>query len=177
MQSEVYLLINAFPMSYKDDIKKHSNEGFLDTHLKETIEEMKISYPFKGVPQELVKNHNGYAVTGGFRRVDNGDPIDGWTGAAHFFDSHEAGSCCFTENNLKAAHGGAELFQELITYDVKNNPTMLYVSGNKLTGYTWHITWYNGYFMRELECANKKFNPDFKEKVIILANKIEENQW
>lgn len=69
----------------KKDMEKHANEDFLDTHLKEHIDEMKIAYSFKGVPQELVKQHNGYAVTGGYRRVENGDPADGWTGAAHFF--------------------------------------------------------------------------------------------
>jgi hypothetical protein len=148
----------------------------VDTELKGHIEEMKMAYTFVGVPHDVIDSDNGVAAYGAYKQIKHGDEGDGWDGAVQFFDNNQVGSCAFYEHNKKLAGTGVKLMEEMVTYDVKNKPTVLLTTGSDLSGYVYKVTWYSLHFERTLECANKNFSPEIKEKVITLANKIEENQ-
>lgn len=148
----------------------------LDTQLKGHINEMKMAYTFVGVPHDIIDSDNGVAAYGAYKQTKYGDEADGWDGVVQFFDNNQVGSCAFFEHNKKLAGTGVKLMEEMVTYDVKNKPTILLTTGSDLSGYVYKVTWYSLYFERTLECANKEFSPMIKEKVIALASKIEENQ-
>ncbi|QMT61866.1 hypothetical protein [Legionella sp. PC997] len=146
------------------------------THIRDSINDLKLAYTFVGVPPEDMNMSIGVAPYGAYKSIKNGDVGDGWDGAVQFFDKTGIGSCAFSEHNRKLSGLGVELIKELVSYDIQNRPTVMLVTGTKESGYVYKIKWYDSTFSRELECANTEFNPQIKEKVIALANRIESYQ-
>ncbi|KTC89125.1 hypothetical protein [Legionella drozanskii] len=146
------------------------------THIRASIDELKIAYTFVGVPIEEMDLNIGVAPYGAYKSLKNGDDGDGWDGAVQFFDKKGIGSCAFTEHNRKLAHSGVELIKELVTYDVHNKPTIVLVKGNKESGFVYKLKWYDNTFSRELECANSEFSQQLRTEIIALANRIESYQ-
>ena len=146
------------------------------THIRGSIDDLKLAYNFVGVPPEDMDLNLGVAPYGAYKSSKNGDDGDGWDGAVQFFDKKDIGSCAFTEHNRRLAHSGVELIKELITYDIHNKPTIVLVKGTKETGFVYKIKWYDNTFSRELECANSDFSQQLRLEVISLANRIESYQ-
>ena len=146
------------------------------THIRSAIGELKMAYTFVGVPEVEMDLNIGVAPYGAYKQKKYGDDADGWDGAVQFFENKNIGSCAFTEHNRKLARGGVEIIKELMSYDVHGKPTILLVQGSKETGFVYKLKWYDTIFNRELECANAKFSPELRTKVIELANRIESYQ-
>jgi len=146
------------------------------THLRPSINELKLAYTFVGVPESDMDKSIGISPYGVYKQIKNGDDGDGWDGAVQFFDKNGVGSCAFTEHNRKLAHSGVELIKELVSYEVDNKPTILLIKGTKETGYIYKLKWYDATFSRELECANSDYSPKLRADVIELANRIEAYQ-
>ncbi len=159
-------------MNFNDRFKAVQSIDPQNEDLKKDIGEIKMAYTFAGVPTSLVNESYGYAPFGAYKEIKNGDEGDGWDGAVQFFKSAQ-GVCAYTEQNLKLAHGGVELIEELTTYDVNHKPTVVLVSGNKASGYTYKISWYDNTFAKELECASQQYSSSLKQSVINMANNID----
>jgi hypothetical protein len=143
------------------------------THMRVSSDELKLAYTFVGVPPAEMDLNIGVAPYGAYKEVKNGEGGDGWDGAVQFFDKNGIGSCAFTEHNRRLARSGVELIKELITYDVRNKPTIVLVKGTKETGFIYKLKWYDTTFSRELECANLEFSPKLRMEVIELAKRID----
>lgn len=159
--------------------QKEKYKGVLSaesTHMRDFSDELKLAYTFVGVPPEDMDMNIGVAPYGAYKSVKNGDDADGWDGAVQFFDKNGIGVCAFSEHNRKLTGLGIELIKELVSYDIQSRPTVILVKGTKESGYVYKIKWYDPTFSRELECANRKFSPQIKEKVIALASRIESYQ-
>lgn len=146
------------------------------THLRLVISDLKMAYLFVGIPLSDVDKNIGFAPYGAYKQIKNGDDGDGWDGAIQFFEKNGIGTCEFKEHNLKLAHGGVELIQELVSYDVFGKPTVVLTTGNENTGFLYQISWYDNTFARELSCAASKFSKTIKNNVLELAKTIEKFQ-
>ena len=152
------------------------NERVTSTHLRQNIEDLKLAFDFKGVPQgnTLSAGGNitllGVAPQGGFH-----DDKGGWSGAAQYFDAKNIGSCSYGVMNVAASNTAAELAIEDVTYSVSNKATIITVEGNKGSGFLYKVDWYDDKNFHELECANLKYSADTTNAVIALANQIDAN--
>lgn len=144
-----------------------------DTHMRTSCDELKMAYTFMGVPKEAMTLNIGVAPYGAYKSIKNGDDGDGWDGAVQFFEKDGIGTCAFTEHNRRLAKSGVELIKELVTYDVRNKPTVLLIKGSTETGFDYKVKWYDNTFSRELECTNMDYSQDLTNAVIELANKID----
>ncbi|HHF7373992.1 hypothetical protein [Legionella bozemanae] len=158
-------------------IKKYKDTfSPISTHIRMSIDEIKLAYTFLGVPETDRNLTIGVAPFGAYKQVKNGDKGDGWDGAVQFFEKDGIGSCAYYEHNRILAQSGVELIKELVTYDVDNKPTIVLVKGTEQTGFVYKLKWYDQTFSRELECANTKFSSQIRSEVINLANRIENYQ-
>jgi len=149
------------------------NNRETSTHLRQHIEDLKLAFKFKGVPEGNALGAGnitllGVAPQGGFHE-DKG----GWSGAAQYFDVKNIGSCSYGVMNVAASNTAAELAMEDVTYIVSNKPTILTVEGNKASGFLYKVDWYDENNFHELECANIKYSSEINNAVIQLANKID----
>lgn len=163
-------LMNAKVEAEKDFKKNAHNFKHESTHLRRSIEELKMAYTFVGVPTDVVAENIGFSPYLTYRKKQ------GWVGAAQFFKSKEAGVCVFSENNTKLSHGSVIIAKEDVTDGVQGKITTVEVSGTPQDGFTYTVEWFTDSFFRTLECANQDFSPELKEKVVSLANEIEEFQ-
>lgn len=166
-----------FPKTAKYQYQKYQNElSQGSTHLRHMIDELKMAYTFVGVPVSDMDVNIGVAPYGAYKQVKYGDENDGWDGAVQFFVKRGIGVCEFKEHNIKLAHGGVELIQELVSDEIFGKPTVLLTKGNNDTGFLYQVSWYNNIFARELSCASPDFSGSIKNDVIELAKRIESNQ-
>jgi hypothetical protein len=154
-----------------------TNERDQSTHLRKQVNDLKLAFKFKGVPEgnTLAAGGNitilGVAPKGGFHQ-DKG----GWSGAGQFFDAKNIGSCAYSVMNVKASNTAARLAMEDVTYSVNNKVTISFVEGNKNSGFIYKVEWYDDITFHELECANMKYSEDMTKTVIALANQIDTYQ-
>lgn len=166
-----------FKETAKYQFKKYKKEfAPRSTHLRHNISELKMAYTFVGVPDSLMDKNIGVAPYGAYKQTKQGDKADGWDGAVQFFEKKNIGSCEFKEHNLKLAHGGVELIQELVSEEVNGKPTVILTKGNKDTGFLYQVSWYDNNFSREISCASHDFSNVIKNNVVELAKLIEKFQ-
>lgn len=166
-----------FKQSAKYQYKKHYGEiSPTSTNLRMDLSDLKMAYTFLGVPESAIDNNIGFAPYGAYKQIKDGDDGDGWDGAVQFFEKKEIGVCEFKEHNLKLAHGGVELIQELVSYEVFGKPTVVLTIGNENTGFLYQISWYDNTFARDLSCASPTFSKTIKNNVLELAKTIEKLQ-
>ncbi|HJY22933.1 MAG TPA: hypothetical protein VJ279_08620 [Hanamia sp.] len=135
----------------------------LDTQLKTDYSQIKLVFPFKGLPIDQA-NVVGYAPIGAWN--------NGWTGIKVFFKD-EKSTCSYSYFDLGASHGAAQLNKEGLTYVVNKKPTSLDVEGNYNEGFLYTINWFGKASMSSLECANMEYKPEITKHVLELANKID----
>lgn len=145
--------------------------GMEDHELKDTLAELPIAYAYKYIPASLYKDHLGFAPMGAYL-----DTVPGWTGVVELFTTDEL-SCSYYEHNIKLAHGGNELIEELLTYSVNDKPTIEMVKGNESTGFVYEAAWFTKDFDRKLECAKATYDKKGLDKVIEFAKLIDVNQF
>lgn len=158
----------SFPEVAEEDLEQHKLVPLKksDTHLRETINSLPMSYVYKGVDRNLVQRVIGYAPEHTFV---NG----GWTGAVEFFVSHSGDVCAYHEVSIKLTQMAAYIPNEIATYKINNKVTTINVEGNKESGFVYNIQWWDKNFKRDLECATKEYSSSKMEPMIELAKKID----
>lgn len=141
-----------------------------ETHLRHSVSDMTMAYTYVGVPEADMTKLIGIAPAGTY--VES--PVKGWSGAVEFFEN-QVGTCAYTENNLRVSHGAARIAQEDARNDVNGKITLVDITGTDASGYLYRVKWFDDNYIRELECANKKYSADTTKQVISLANRIDSN--
>lgn len=153
-----------------DDYQIHGNNYKpTSTHLKHTVNELKIAYTFIGVPKSEISELIGVAPYLSYIKGK------GWVGASEFFIKQNIGTCFYSENNIKLSHGSVVIAKEDVRNDVNDKPTIVRVSGTEETGFLYKVEWFDNTFFRELSCANRHYSGDIKQQVIDFANRIDSN--
>lgn len=142
-----------------------NNDDQTDTHLKKSISQIKLAFPYKGIKDIDSENVIGYAAIGSWQ--------DGWTGIKEFFSDNKMGICSYSLFNMELMHGAMQLNTETTRYDVNNKPTSIDVEGNQHSGFHYSIRWFDNKYNHDLECANMKYDKKISEEMIYLANKID----
>lgn len=156
-----------FKYHAQDEFKKYKNsQSDTATHIRHSLDELKISYKPKPIPDTLASKYIGVAPQGSFKE-------NGWSGVAQFFETSDSLACAYGEMNVKAAHTAAELAMESITYEVHNKPTLITVKGDKYLGFVYKIDWFDDEIFHNLECASKEYSSLIKDKVLTLADNID----
>lgn len=144
------------------------NKG--DTHLKQSVDEIKIAFRFKKLPIDE-KNVIAYAPVGSYVKKP-----EGWNGIKIFFNNPEVGNICayeFTDLNL--SDGGVLMSKEGITYNVNMKPTITSIEGNPSLGFVYSVTWYNNIQVSRIDCVSNLIDKSITEKMLLLANRIDKN--
>lgn len=166
-----------FENSSEYQFKKYKNAfSMKGTFLRQNPSDLIMAYHYTGVPESIVDHMIGVSPYGAFKETKYGDEATGWDGAIQFFTKKGIGTCEYKEHNLKLAHGGVELINELVSYEIYNKPTVILVQGTKNSAYLYQVSWYDDNFSRQLFCANPNFSNQIKENVIELARAIEKAQ-
>ena len=137
-----------------------------ESHLRPNKNELIMSYEYRGVPLQLVKQYLGIAPTGTYLT----EPKMGWTGAVEFFKT-DFGACAYTENDL--SHGGVRIAKDKVTYLINEKITTSFIRGNESTGYLYKISWYEAKLIHELECANQEYSKDLFNSTVEFAKLID----
>jgi hypothetical protein len=165
--SQAEQLLNLKIVSVHDFKKHGDNYDPHNTHLKHSIDEIKMAYTFVGVSSNEITESIGYAPAVTYIKGE------GWAGAAHFFIKDGIGNCSYSENNTKLSHGAVIIPKENARYDVNGKTTTVIVRGTPESGFLYNIDWYDATFFRQLSCANKSFDPKITEGIIELAKHID----
>lgn len=150
--------------------KQQDNYNPTSTHIRPSINDLKMAYTFVGVPQ-----NQGIEIIGvsPYLTYLKGQ---GWVGATQFFKKEGIGNCAFSENNVRLSHGSVIIAKEDARNDVNDKTTTVEVVGNQQTGFVYDVEWYDNTFFRQLECANKQYSQNITNNVIELAKNIDSNQ-
>ena len=154
---------NRFYLSTKKIFIADNNPT--DTHLKATLTQIKLAFPFNGITFIDKNNIIGYAVAGTWQ--------DGWAGVSEVFQDSGIGICSYVKHNLKITHGAAKLAREYVTYDVNSKSTIIFAEGQKDQGFAYKVEWFDDTFFHTLKCASEKFSQEAKESTILLAKRID----
>lgn len=150
------------------EIKENKkNTDPYDTHLKANASEIKLAFPFNGVPFLKAGNVIGFAPAGGYN--------NGWTGIKEFFTDNQLGTCSLTLYNISLSNGGARLGKSFVTYKVNKKPTTLSVEGNINSGFLYTVAWYDNTFIHCLECANMIFDRNITSQMIGYSQRIDKS--
>lgn len=145
------------------------NTDALDTHLKAKHEDIKLAFPFNGLPAIAPDAILGYAAVGMWKEK-------GWTGMATYFDDKGLGVCLYTLNNVTLTGGAKLIAAESVRYDVNHKPTTVTVRGNHQSGFFYAIRWGDNNYFHDLECANAFFDAEITSNMIAYAKVIDKNQ-
>jgi hypothetical protein len=163
-----YELIHIQEQIKKNNPKQDALYKDTSSELRKSPAAMRFAYTYVGVPNNDIVALYGIAPVGTYVK----EPQEGWTGAVTFFKSSFA-SCAYTENNMVAAHGAAQIAEEDSSDDINGKITLIDIEGNDSTGYLYRINWFDNVFNRNLECATKDYSRDYLMGTIALAKKID----
>lgn len=150
-----------------------NNTNPYDSHLKGSLSDIKLAFPFKGISSVKKEDILGYSVAGGY--IKDKDKPNGWTGVGVLFNNGPKEVCNYVFFNLSISHGAAQLSKENTTYSVNNKPSSFYIKGSYNTGFIYLIEWFDKIGMNRLECADMIFDKGIMKNTIALANKIDES--
>lgn len=139
------------------------------SHLRHTIDELKMAYTFVGVPKNDMSEFIGVAPYLTYLKGQ------GWVGAMQFFVNDAIGNCVFSENNVRLSHGSIIIAKEDAREDVNGKTTTVEVTGTQSSGFLYNVEWFDTTFFRKVECANKEFSEKNTQSVIELAKRIDKN--
>lgn len=144
-----------------------SNNNPLDTHLKKSISDVKVAFPFKGINIDE-KNIIGFAAMGTYVK-------DGWTGIAEYFKDNLAGICSYDLLDMNLSQGSELIALEAVTYYVNSKPTLITIKGSNESGFIYDVSWNDEKYSHDLECANMKFDKSITAHMLSLAEKIDQS--
>jgi hypothetical protein len=141
-----------------------AHQDIMDTGLKNTSPEIKLSIPFSD-PEILKGKTLGFAPIGTYK--------DGWTGIRIFFKYESLGTCSYSFEKFNYIEAESNYVKDY----VHNKPTFTSIEGNEINGYLYTVSWnlnnFDSAYDYKLECVNKKNDKNIMEALINLANKID----
>lgn len=137
------------------------------THLRKHADEIPMNYVYKAIPPGLVNTAIAFSPANSFV---NG----GWNGIVEFFISPGIdGVCKYEEINVPLTGTAALIPPEIVTYLINNKVTTISVEGNEESGIIYRIEWDDNEYRHSLHCAMQEFSEENKQKIIALAQKID----
>lgn len=159
-----------------NEIKDEKTRKFIQSkssELSDDLSKFKVSYDYQALNPSFYEKHWGFSPMGTYKNCYDNECKEGWTGAVEYFEK-EGLTCSYSEHNTKEAHGGNELVEELITYNINNKPTIELVSKDT-AGFLYNVQWFQKDYDRTLECAsNSSYSKDTFNKVKSFAQAIDE---
>jgi hypothetical protein len=162
--------INFLLHEIKDEGIRHEIQS-KSSELSDTLDGFKIGYDYKPISSSFYNKHWGFSPMGGYNRSYESVEKEGWNGVVEYFDKEDL-TCSYSEHNTKLAHGGNELVEELITYNVNNKPTIELVTKD-ISGFLYKVEWFQKDFDRTLECVSTAFSKDILEQVKTFAQELD----
>ncbi len=154
----------------KSEMQQYKNVSReTSTHIRASINDLKLGFKFKGIPPSLAVNTIGIVPQGGFHP-------EGWSGAVQFFEAKDIGTCAYAQMSVAVSHTAIEIALEDADYRINNKLTLIEVRGSKDSGFDYKIRWFDDVSFHELECANMNYSDDTTQKVIGLAEQIDSYQ-
>jgi hypothetical protein len=160
-----------------NEIKDEKTRSFIQSkssELSDNLSQIKISYDYKPLNPSFYEKHWGFSPMGTYNDCYDNECRPGWTGAVEYFEK-EGLTCSYSEHNTKEAHGGNELVEELITYNVNNKPTIELVTKDT-TGHLYTVHWFKKDYDRTIDCASVNYSKEIFNLVIGFAKKIDTYQ-
>lgn len=152
----------------KRDLMAHNNDSSPEsTHLKKSINDLKMAYTPTQIPSSVADTYIGAAPYLTYLKDQ------GWVGAIQFFANKGVGYCSFSENNVKLSHGSIVIAKEDVRNDVNGKTTTVEVMGTPNSGFTYTVEWFDDTFFRKVECANNLYSSNLTLSVIKLAQLID----
>lgn len=142
-----------------------TNTDPYDSHLKASLSQIKLAFPFTGISFIEKANIIGYAVAGSWK--------NGWTGVVERFNDNAIGICDYLRHNARLSHSAVRLVKENVIYAVNQKPTTVSVEGQEPDGFSYKVDWYDNEFYHTLTCANTYFSKEIKTNAIALAKRID----
>lgn len=170
MESDYAQFLFSLPKHYSKEIAEYQYADENDTHLKNSISQIKLAFSYSGISFLDKKNIIGFGAIGNWDENHKG-----WTGVVEFFYDKNLGICALNIFNTKLSHGVNQVAKEVARYDINSMPNVLSIEGNAKTGFLYHITFYQRDYWKELECANKTYNPKKTKQLITLAKKLDKD--
>jgi hypothetical protein len=150
------------------DLKAHGNDSDpKSTHLKTSVNDIKMAYTATAVPASVADTYIGAAPYLTYLKDQ------GWVGAIQFFNNKNVGNCSFSDNNVKLSHGSIIIAKEDVRNDVNGKTTTVEVMGTPHAGFTYTVEWFDNTFFRKVECASKHYSADLTNAVIKIAQGID----
>lgn len=165
--------INFLLNEIKDEPIRHAIQS-KSSELSDTLEGFKIAYDYKPIIPSFYGKHWGFSPMGGYNRDYEGEGNEGWNGVVEYFEKGDL-TCAYSEHNTQLAHGGNELVEELITYNVNNKPTIELVTKDTL-GVLYKVAWFQKDFEKTLECVSTTYSKDTLETVKVFAQEIDRKE-
>lgn len=161
----------------KHEIETYKNSSNpYDSHLKGSLEEVLLAFPFKFTVDIKKENILGFAPAGGYvTDKENAENYlhGGWTAIGIYFIDPTIGTCVYTLYNLKISKGAMQRNQETTVYIVNKKPSSTLVEGKPNSGFVYTVNWDDPEIHHSLECATKTLDKALLPKVIDLANEID----
>jgi hypothetical protein len=148
-------------MNYNRPTFKKTNNPEQD-ELKKNISDVPLNFTYKSI----LPNTIAYTALG---METNGR----WSGIKEFFDGKEIGVCTLSIFNISKAKQDIQLNEDGISYDVNDKPTRIGIEGSNNSGFMYSVRWYDAKFVRDLECANMKFDKEITTKMVSLASQVD----
>lgn len=159
--------------SYKKELKYSSskyqpkyaqNSIVLDTGLKSSVQEIKLSIPYTE-PKELLNRSFAYAPIGSYK--------DGWTGIKTFFKDSTLGICSYSFEKYIYIEAESNYVKKL----VNDKPSFASIKGNIEAGYLYTLSWNidkkDYVYDHKIECVNIKNNEIIMDNMIELAKNFD----
>jgi hypothetical protein len=148
------------------EIKAYANsKDPYDTHLKQNISEINLTFPYKGVQGISDKNVIGYAATG---TVVKG----GWTGVKEIFNDEKLGVCSLDIESRRDVKMQVRINADRVSYAANNNPTTTQVEGDPKFGFRYSIFWISNKYNSNLDCATRNYDPTLLAKMVSYSDVI-----
>ena len=160
-------LLNLAITSHRDLIAHGNDSDPESTHLKKSVNDLKMAYTPTQIPSFVADTYVGAAPYLTYLKDQ------GWVGSIQFFANQGVGYCSFSENNVKLSHGSIVIAKEDVRNDVNGKTTTVEVMGTPNSGFTYTVEWFDDTFFRKVECANKRFSSDLINSAIKIAQSID----
>ncbi|MCX7114752.1 MAG: hypothetical protein NTW08_02410 [Gammaproteobacteria bacterium] len=158
-------LIETAKHDFEDQKSLAINEE--STHLRSTLDELKLSFYFKEIQPALILKKIGFSP-------ESSLGADGWNGVVEFFKPKSFDSiCAYHEVSVKNTGTSAFILKETASKKVNDKITTVIAEGNMDSGFLYKINWWDDSFRHELDCVYPEYKDDLKISVIELAKKID----
>lgn len=144
------------------------NSDPYDTHLKKSLSQISLAFPFKrlkSISDDIVL---GFAVGGGWIKSA------GWTDIAEYFNHQELGVCNYLLHDMQLSRSAVWISEGSATYEVNKKVTTHFIEGSDETAFLYTLQWFDDEYGHTLECAKNNYQDLQIKKMIAFARIIDD---